>query len=259
MIYVLFAIFGAIFASFGNVVVSRGPRAWGLVSDYGKPSGLMFPPSQCESCGKRLTPIELLPILSYLANQGRCSSCGSSIGARHLWVEILGLLLGLVIAWRFGLSFQALSAGTLFFFLLCLGVIDLETGYLPDKLTLPLLVLGLVFSHLTGMPGVVDSLLGAVIGGGSFWLTSAIYERLRGREGLGGGDVKLIAAGGAWCGWMALPPILLVASVAGLVFALGAMALGKKERSMTAELRFGPFLSLAIGLVYLLGPLQSFA
>lgn len=163
-------------------------------------------------------------------------------------------MLGLIVAIHFGLTPEAASAAILLFILLCLAVIDWETGYLPDALTWPLLGLGLLVSALPQGQGLVASGLGAVIGGGGLWLVAWGYQKFRGREGLGGGDVKLVAAAGAWCGAAALPFILLAASLSGLLYAGAAMLLGKKERAMTAELRFGPFLAAAIAIVYLAGP-----
>lgn len=251
---VLVPIIGALIGSFLNVVISRGPRAWGLVEAERGPSGLAYPPSQCEMCGRRLGPLELIPIISFIALRGRCRGCGAGIGLRHLIVEGAGAALGLFALWRFGWSWEMAAALALFFPLLALAVIDAETGYLPDALTLPLLVVGLAVSAIGIGPSLLDAVLGAGIGGLGMGLLAFSYRKLRGREGLGGGDVKLVAAGGAWCGAAALPFILLAGSLLGLVFAAAAMAAGRKDGGMQAEIRFGPFLAAAIAAVYAVGP-----
>jgi leader peptidase (prepilin peptidase)/N-methyltransferase len=255
----LAALIGSLLGSFLNVAISRLPRAWGFVEAGALPSGIAFPPSSCEACGRRLRPLELVPVLSYLTLRGRCGGCGASIGARHLIVEITGLALGSAAALAAPSPLGLLATALLFGFLIVLAGIDAETGYLPDRLTLPLLLLGAGFSFAPFGPSPLQSLLGAVIGGGGLWLLAASYHRLRGREGLGGGDVKLVAAGGAWCGAVGLPFLLLAASATGLLFALAQMASGHKERALSAELRFGPFLCAAIALTYTAELLELFA
>ncbi|GGY52669.1 prepilin peptidase [Parvularcula lutaonensis] len=244
---------GTILGSFLNVVISRGPRKWGLVESADRPAGLAFPASQCENCHRKLSAHELVPVASYIALRGTCRACGAAIGLRHLLVEIAGGAILALAVWRHGVSADAAAMAVLLFLLLALAVIDAETGYLPDALTWPLLALGLAASFLPGGTGPLQAALGAAIGGGGLWLLATLYKRFRHRDGLGGGDVKLLAAGGAWCGAYALPVILLVASLSGLLAAVAGMVLGQKERAMTAELRFGPYLAGAIALVYAIG------
>ncbi|MCQ8185050.1 prepilin peptidase [Parvularcula maris] len=250
---------GALLGSFLNVVISRLPRSAGLVEAEGRPSGLAYPPSQCEACGRRLRPFDLIPVLSYILLRGRCRTCGAEIGIRHLLVEIGGSLLGVATVYLAPSALALAAIGILFFMLLALTVIDAETGFLPDRLTLPLLALGLGFSFAPFTPSPVQSFIGALVGGGGLWLLAFAYRLFRGREGLGGGDVKLVAAGGAWCGAVALPALLLIASVTGLLFALFQMVGGRKERALSAELRFGPFLCAAIALTYTAELLELFA
>jgi leader peptidase (prepilin peptidase)/N-methyltransferase len=246
------ALLGGVLASFVNVIISRGPRSWGLVDARG-PKGLTGPRSQCEGCGRTLRPSELIPIVSFLRTRGRCAACGEAIGWRHLAVELLGTVLGCAVVLRFGLTLEALFGAWLVFSLLALAFIDLETGYLPDRLTLPLIGVGLFSSFLTAAPPAIESVLGAVIGGGGAFLLAFGYRAWRGREGLGGGDVKLIAAGGAWCGAYALPLILLASSLAGLAAAGVMMLLGQRPAAMTAAIRFGPYLAASIAGIYLAG------
>jgi leader peptidase (prepilin peptidase)/N-methyltransferase len=244
-------VLGAVAGSFLNVVISRGPRLWKLVPADGKPAGLAFPPSRCEGCAAPLRPLELVPIVSYLALRGRCGRCRRPIGGRHLLVEVSGAAAAVI---ALAVSSDILG-GVLLFVLLAallgLAVIDAETGFLPDMLTLPLLALGLGASFLAQPPSPQSAFLGALIGGGGLALLATFYRRIRGQEGLGGGDVKLVAAGGAWCGGFMLPVILLIASLSGLLFAAVQMLRGRKEAQLTAELRFGPFLCAGIAASYL--------
>jgi len=252
-IIILATLFGVLAGSFLNVLMSRGPRKWGLVDAGDAPRGLAFPPSRCESCGRGLRWFELVPVVSFIALRGRCGRCGSAIGLRHLLVECLGGLIGVTAVLAFGAGWPAAGAAVLLLLLLTLAVIDAETGFLPDALTLPLILLGFAFATAPGGTGLLSAAAGAAIGGGGMWLLAALYERLRGAEGLGGGDVKLVAAGGAWCGAAALPFILLAASLSGLLFAGLAMLGGRSEKSLQAEIRFGPFLAAGIGAVYFAG------
>ncbi|MEE4207762.1 MAG: prepilin peptidase [Parvularcula sp.] len=247
----LAAAFGALFGSFANVVISRGPRAWGFVAAEGRPVGLAFPPSRCEACQHRLGPAELIPVVSYLVLKGRCKRCGAAIGLRHLAVEVTGALLAVVALALLGVTAEAAAAFACLLTLLILAVIDLETGYLPDALTLPLLGGGLVHAGLLPDRSLSMSLAGALIGGGSFLLLRFLYQRLRGREGLGGGDVKLLAAGGAWCGPIALPAIILIASVSALLVAFAKAAAKRTNIAGSDELRFGPYLALGIAAGFL--------
>lgn len=244
---------GALLGSFANVLASRGPRKWGLVEAGTLPSGIAFPPSRCEGCALPIPRHNLIPIVSYLMLRGRCPRCGIAIGWRHLLVETLGAGAGVLAVLLFGLTVQAAGFLILAILLIALAVIDQETGYLPDALTLPLVGLGLAFALADFRPGLLDAGLGVLLGGGLLWLLAEGYAKLRGRTGLGGGDVKLVAAAGAWCGAYALPFILFFASAAGLVAAIALRRRGE-ENLMTAEIRFGPYLCAAIAIVYAAGP-----
>ncbi|MEM9809969.1 MAG: A24 family peptidase [Pseudomonadota bacterium] len=245
---------GTLAGSFANVVISRGSRRWGFVKSEELPSGFAFPPSQCEACGRALLPFELVPVLSFFVLKGRCRTCGARIGLRHIIVELLGGAAALVIV---SLAPHGLDIGFsagLAFFLLILAGIDAETSYLPDRLTLPLLALGLLYANVGGPLSLPESALGALIGGGSLWLLAFLYRRLRGAEGLGGGDVKLMAAAGAWCGPYSLPFILLAASLGGIAYALPSLIRNNRQDALATEVRFGPFLAAAIFAVFILGP-----
>lgn len=249
---------GLLLGSFVNVVASRGPRAWGLADDDGLPRNVAYPPSQCDGCDRRLHPLELVPVASFLMLAGRCRTCGAAIGLRHVIVEILGGVIGVAIAWRFGATPEAIAVAIFLFTALAAGAIDWETGYLPDALTLPLIPLGLGASLL--LPhGVISGVLGMVMAGGGSWLLAAGYKRLRGFEGLGGGDVKLLAAIGAWTGVMAVPFVLLLSSVTGILAALLAMLRSRSGDGLRMEIRFGPFLGFGAAAVLLFAPPWVFA
>ncbi|MEO1657651.1 MAG: prepilin peptidase [Pseudomonadota bacterium] len=245
-------IVGILLGSFTNVLVSRGPRAWGLTIGGGKPTGLAYPESQCESCGHKIRAHDLIPVLSWLILRGRCRDCGAAIGWRHLAVEVLGGLIVLACMLRFGLGPHLGFAAFWLFGLLALAFIDAETGYLPDAITFPLMAGGVVAAGLGYGPPLVEALIGGAVGGGTFYIIAKGYRVLRGQEGLGGGDVKLIAAAGLWSGVWALPFLILVASVGGLLAAATAMLAGKGEMRLQQEIRFGPFLTAAAAGVYLL-------
>ncbi|MEM9838293.1 MAG: prepilin peptidase [Pseudomonadota bacterium] len=255
LILITAAMVGAIIASFLNVVISRGPRAWGLVEPEGKPKGLAFPPSQCESCGVHLKPWQLIPIVSYLQLNGQCANCGAKIGIRHFYVELLGVSAALLAVSTYGLSPEGIAAAVFLFFLIALACIDFEREFLPDALTLPLTALGVIAAAAGAGPSLMQSLIGGALGGGGLWLIATSYKAIRGNEGLGGGDVKLVAAAGAWLGPFALPFILLGASVSALLLLSAQVLLGQRASlEGTTELRFGPFLAAAMAAVMLLKP-----
>ena len=241
--FILFCALGALLGSFLNVFISRGPRAWGLVDREELPSSLYWPPSTCESCGRRIKPWELIPILSYIVLKGKCSACGANIGFRHVFVELMGGSIAVIAAVRFGITGEAGAAALLLYALLALAVIDSETGFLPDAVTIPLIFLGLLAAQFLG-GSFLPAAIGATIGGGGLYLLAGTYRTVRKREGLGGGDVKLMTALGAWLGPMNLPWVLLIASISGLAFAGLAMLQGSRAATWQAEVRFGPFLAV---------------
>jgi len=213
----------------------------------GQPVGLAR--SACESCGRPLGPAELLPVVSYLALRGRCRSCGARIAPMHLAIELAAVA---VAVWTASMdSGAALWAGcVLGWALLALAWIDHAAFWLPDALTLPLLLAGLAATWWLQPWALTDHAIGAAAGYSLFRLVSWGYRRLRGRDGLGEGDAKLLAAAGAWLGWQALPLVLIGAAVAGLLWAMVAMARGQRLTGTTA-LPFGPPLAVATWVVWL--------
>lgn len=205
--------------------------------------------SACESCGRVLGPAELVPVVSYLALRGRCRACRAPIAPMHLAIELAAAA---VAAWAASVdSGGALWAGcVLGWALLALAWIDQATFWLPDVLTLPLVLAGLAATWWLQPWAVADHAIGAAAGYALLRVVSWAYRLFRGREGLGEGDAKLLAAAGAWLGWQALPLVLTGAALAGLVAAGLAMALGRRVGAATA-LPFGPPLAAATWIAWL--------
>ncbi len=211
---------------------------------------LLVPRSACPSCGHRLSVFENIPLLSWLWLRGRCRHCHAPIGVRYPLVELLTALLAALLVWRFGSGSLGLAALALAWTLVALTFIDLDTQLLPDDLTLPLLWAGLLV-NLNGLfVPLTDAVIGAAAGYLSLWSVYWAFRLVTGREGVGYGDFKLLAALGAWLGWMMLPLIVLLSSVVGAVVGLLLIVLRKHQRDK--PIPFGPFLALAglVALVY---------
>lgn len=230
--------------SFLNVVIHRGPAVWKLVDDDSRRGDFSRPRSYCPTCGQQLRAYHLVPLLSYLALRGKCAACASPIPARYPLVEFLAAAAGVIAVAIAGAPGPAAAAALFFWMLLALAVIDLETGYLPDALTLPLLVLGLAVNSIALFTPLVDAAIGAAVGYGAFRLIAVVFEKLRGIEGLGGGDAKLLAALGAWLGWQALAPLVFIAALLALA-GIGLGALRGQKTSRETPLPFGPALAAA--------------
>ena len=207
---------------------------------------LVHPSSHCPSCGGGISPLRNIPLISWIILRGKCVLCNGSISIRYPIVEGITCLLaiGTISIWSYSI------AGLLYFVfltsLLTLLIIDIETTLLPDQITLPLLWLGLISSHLSidtsDFPSTTSSLIGAIVGYTSLWAINQTFKLIRGRTGMGNGDFKFAAAVGAWLGWQALPTVILVASTSGLMYAMFLVFLGKL--SAKQEIPFGPFLSI---------------
>jgi leader peptidase (prepilin peptidase)/N-methyltransferase len=226
--------------SFLGVLIRRLPE--------GRP--VLLARSACESCGRRLGPIELVPVLSYLAQSGRCRGCGARIDAAHAWIEIAAVLIPLS-AIAAGATGSTLLAGVVLgWTLLALSWIDLKHLRLPDVLTLPLVLLGLAATWLLDPGAAASHALGAMLGYVAFRGIALAYRRLRGRDGLGEGDAKLLAAAGAWVGPEALNSVVLAAALSGLALSLALRLRGKRLRADTL-IPFGPCLAAGTWLVWL--------
>lgn len=218
------------------------------------PLGLARPASRCPQCGHRIRWYENVPLVSWIVLRGRCSACGASIGWRYPLVELLTGALFALIAWRLGPTASTMLWCVAAALLVAMSAIDWDTTVLPDTLTLSLLWLGLLAAAAGGLPGVDlrTSVIGAAAGYGALWAVYWVFRRATGKEGMGFGDFKLLAALGAWLGWTALLPIVLGASIVGAVAGLAMKATGALREGRFVP--FGPFLAAAGLAVILLGP-----
>lgn len=251
---------GLLVGSFLNVVIHRLPimmeQTWrkelAEMNEQTVEEGtynLITPRSACPQCGHQITALENIPVISWLFLKGKCSGCGTPISKRYPAIELLtGVLAGLLIAW-FGPTLQGAAALVLLFFLIPLTFIDADTQLLPDDLTLPLLWAGLLFNLNGTFAALNDAVIGAVAGYLILWSIYWAFKLLTGKEGMGYGDFKLLAALGAWMGWQMLPIILLLSSVVGVIIGLSQIAMSRMNQGQTMP--FGPYLCCA-GLVALL-------
>jgi len=249
------AIFGLIVGSFLNVVIHRLPkmmeRDWhcqcrellGQEAALEQPAyTLVVPRSACPSCGHQITALENIPVLSYLSLGGKCAACKASISQRYPLVELLSGLLAGGIAWKFGFGMAACAA---FFFSACLVAltfIDFDTQLLPDDITLLLLWAGLLFNFNTGFVDLRSAVVGAMAGYLFLWTVYWAFKLITGKEGMGYGDFKLLAAIGAWFGWKLLPAVILLSSIVGSVIGIGLIVLARRGRNV--PMPFGPYLAL---------------
>lgn len=249
---------GLMVGSFLNVVIHRLPKMMELrwaaecaelqdtagKSDAAVPYNLMVPRSACPHCGHQIRWFENVPVISYVALGGKCAGCKTSISARYPAVELVTGTLFAWCGWTWGLGWESLAWSGFAASLVALTCIDWDTTLLPDDITLPLLWAGLCTSALgfTGVP-LPDSLWGAAGGYLSLWLVYWGFKLATGKEGMGYGDFKLFAALGAWFGWQALVPIILMASVLGAVVGIGIKVFSQLREG--GYVPFGPFLALA--------------
>lgn len=249
-------VLGLVIGSFLNVVIHRLPRRmeqeWRrdccALLELPPPQapeapGIVRPPSRCPRCGHRITALENVPVLSWLLLRGRCSACREPISARYPAVELLTGVLSVVVSLKFGFSPQTVAALLLTWSLVTLSGIDLDTRYLYDDITLPLLWLGLLVNAFMLFTGVIPALFGAMAGYLVLWLVYHVFRLLTGKEGMGHGDFKLLAALGAWNGIQLLPFMLVTASLVGTIVAVTMMCLGRWGRGH--QIPFGPYLAAA--------------
>jgi leader peptidase (prepilin peptidase) / N-methyltransferase len=235
------------------------PLATTLPAGSLEPFNLVVPRSACPSCKAPLTALQNIPLLSWLALRGRCARCGERISVRYPLVELLTGILSAVVAWKFGFGWPALAALLFTWFLIALTFIDVDHQLLPDTLTLPLLWSGLLVSlcgaqtATLGFPvDLRSSVIGAIAGYVSLWSVYHLFRWLTGKEGMGYGDFKLLAALGAWLGWKMLLPVILIAAVVGAV--VGIVTLGLRGQNRATPIAFGPFLAAAGWVILLCGP-----
>ncbi|HRX39403.1 MAG TPA: prepilin peptidase [Parvularculaceae bacterium] len=244
-IYATALILGLLAGSFLNVVIYRAPAMLGLEGENRRARGdLIAPRSHCPACRTQIRNVDLIPLFSFVALRGKCRACGAPIPLRYPIVELLGAVAALSSIFIFDATLDAGFAALFFLALIALGAIDHETGYLPDAITLPLIALGLAANIYGRFAAITDAVIGAALGYLVFALIAFGYERLRGREGLGGGDAKLLAAIGAWGGWMILAPTVFIGALLALSL-IAASSLSGRKLDMTTPVRFGPALCLA--------------
>ncbi len=250
-------IVGLCVGSFLNVVIHRLPkmldRGWqaqcaelsGEPPPELPPYNLITPRSQCPACGHRIAAFENIPVLSFLFLRGRCAACAAPISARYPFIELLTGALTIAAVLRFGVTPTAAAACLLIWSLIALTFIDFDTQLLPDSITLPLLWSGLLANVAGFVPGVSlrDAVVGAIAGYVALWTIYWLFKLVRGKEGMGYGDFKLLAALGAWLGWQMLPLIVLLSSFVGALIGIGLVVFRGRDHQI--PLAFGPYLAIA--------------
>lgn len=263
-IAVVFA-FTLLIGSFLNVVIHRLPimmeREWreqatelmNTPPEHELPEGrfdLVVPRSRCPSCGAMITAVQNIPVFSYLFLKGKCGNCGTSISARYPAVEFMTALMAATCAWHFGPGWEALAAIFLTLFLIPIAMIDADTTLIPDSLVLPLVWAGLFLSLFHPMDGAQtlfispkDAIIGAMAGYLVLWSVFWAFKIATGKDGMGYGDFKLLAALGAWLGWQQLPLIILLSAVVGAAINIAMIVFRGRDR--TIPIPFGPYLAAA--------------
>jgi leader peptidase (prepilin peptidase)/N-methyltransferase len=248
-------ILGLLVGSFLNVVIHRLPkmleRQWraecaelsGTPPPPAERYDLVKPRSACPKCGRMIPAIENIPLASYVALGGKCSGCGAAISLRYPVVEALSGALAGYIAWRYGLTAAMLGALLFAWAMIALAFIDLDTFFLPDSITLPLLWAGLLFNAGGTFTDLHSAVIGAAAGYLALWAVFWAFKLATGKEGMGYGDFKLLAAIGAWLGWKMLPFTILASSLVGAVVGIGMIVFAKHAREK--PIPFGPYLAVA--------------
>ena len=268
---VVFA-FSMLIGSFLNVVIFRLPimmeRDWREQAEEilktpadNLPEGrfnLVVPRSRCPSCGVQITAWQNIPVFSYLLLGAQCAKCQSAISVRYPLVEILTAAMAGFAAWHFGFGWEALAAVFLTFALIAISLIDFDHQLIPDSIVIPLMWAGLLMSLLHPLAGADtlfisprDAIVGAIAGYLSLWSVYQLFKLVTGKEGMGYGDFKLLAALGAWLGWQALPTIILLSAVVGAVVGISLIVLRGRDRQL--PIPFGPYLAAAGWIAMLYG------
>jgi len=231
-------LFGLVLGSFANVCIYRLPMGKSIVS----------PPSSCPHCGFQIPFYDNIPIVSYILLRGKCRQCKQPISIQYPLVELIMGIISLALFIRYGISYQyilqLLFAGSL----VVITFIDLHHKLIPDVISLPGILIGFLASFLLRHLTWLDSAIGIVAGGGALLLIAVVFEKITGKEGMGGGDIKLLAMIGAWMGWKALPFVVLISSLLGII--IGGGALVASGKGIRVKIPFGPFLAMG-SLIYL--------
>lgn len=256
---------GLLVGSFLNVVIYRLPvifkREWRkdcchyLEENYNakiqldiskepvEPFNLVKPDSTCPSCGHQIRAWENIPVISYIFLKAKCSNCKTPISFRYPFIELLSAVLAALCAWHFGFSLAGFSAILLTWALISLALIDYDTQYLPDQITLPFLWLGLILNLNNTFTDINFAIIGAIAGYLSLWSVHHLFKLIRKKEGMGYGDFKLLALLGAWMGWQFLPVIIILSSLVGSVIGISLILFKKHKREI--PIPFGPYLAIA--------------
>jgi leader peptidase (prepilin peptidase) / N-methyltransferase len=258
-------VLGLMVGSFLNVVIHRLPKM--MDADWraqaaelnGTPLpapqeryNLLVPRSACPKCGHKITALENIPVISWLALRGKCANCGTPIGVRYPIVEAFtGLAFGYA-AWHFSPSWAAWGAMALLAAVIALAVIDFDTQFLPDAITLPLVWAGLLVNMRGTFVPLNEAVIGAMAGYLTLWSVYWLFKLATGKEGMGYGDFKLLAAIGAWLGWKVLPFVILASSLVGAVIGIGLIILAKRGKEV--PMPFGPYLAIAGVIALFWGP-----
>jgi len=262
---IVVGLFSLLIGSFLNAAIYRIPimlqQSWreeceelfGGESEQNTPKekfNLMVPRSQCPSCGHMITALENIPVLSYLFLGGKCSSCKNKISIQYPALEILTTLVSIFVAWNFGFGWQTLAALLFTWVLILLSMIDAKTMLLPDNLTLPLMWFGIAVNYHGLFVDLQSSVLGAMFGYLSLWSLFHLFKLITGKEGMGYGDFKILAAIGAWGGWQILPFTVFAASTLGAIIGILLIVIQRNKESQ--PIPFGPWLALAgfIGFIW---------
>jgi len=250
---ILAGIIGLLVGSFLNVVIHRLPkmmeREWqqqcaelnGQIIEASPSYNLIVPRSACPHCNHAISALENIPVISYLFLRGKCAGCAASISPRYPIVEAVSGLLSAYAAWHFGFGLASIAAIILVWALIALTFIDFDTQLLPDSITLPLLWLGLLLNLNGAFTSLPNALIGAVAGYLILWSVYWAFKLTTGKEGMGYGDFKLLAALGAWLGWTMLPLIILLSSLVGAVVGVALIIFAKHGRNI--PIPFGPYLA----------------
>ena len=263
-----------VIGSFLNVVIYRLPimmeREWRAQCEeiaetpaVELPTGrfdLVAPRSRCPACGQQITTMQNIPVISYLLLGGKCGTCQAPISRRYPIIELLTALLTGIVAWRFGFGWEAAAAILMTWTLIAISVIDIDHQIIPDSISLPFIWAGLFLSLFHGTAGGSEILFidartaiaGGLAGYLSLWSIYHLFRLLTGKEGMGYGDFKLLAALGAWLGWQMLPLIILLSAAVGAVVGISLIAFKRHERSV--PIPFGPYLAAAGWIAMLYGP-----
>ncbi len=249
------ALLGLLVGSFLNVVIYRIPKMMQRESDnyVAQESGkelphqdrfnLMVPRSACPCCGHQITAIENIPVVSYIALGGKCRKCKARISPRYPAIELLTAALSGLLVWTFGSGAAGMATLLFAWLLIAMTFIDFDTQLLPDDLTYPLLWAGLLININGTFVPLQDAVIGAAAGYLVLWAVYWLFKLVTGKEGMGYGDFKLLAALGAWLGWTMLPTIILLSSIVGAVMGISLIVFAKRERSN--PIPFGPYLAAA--------------